>query len=192
MDEAGRCEATAAASVQFGSTQPRKLSASQMRLALPSSIGFVREVTDMMSRRGLYRRETGTSQGGEASIGQGVDGTTMEFIQKYLTSYTKWEVLKYYGENPAAVETPRAFAKRLGKDVRQVAEALKSLAKSGILSNGRDQENATYALSAEDGERATLQKIAESSRTNNRFRLLLNYHITRASLAKYKAERPCY
>ncbi len=144
----------------------------------------------MMSRRGLYRRETGSSQSGEGSINRGVDPEILEFIQKYLTSYTKWEVLKYYGENPTAVETPKGFARRLGKDVRQVAEALKSLARTGILGNGRDPENGPYALTADDTQRATLQRIAESSRSNNRFRLLLNYHITKASLAKYKSDRP--
>lgn len=144
-----------------------------------------------MLRRGNYRREAGLPQSDESSFIKNVDAETLDFIQKYLTSYLKWEVLRYYSENPTAAETPRAFARRLGKDVRQIAEAMKSLARSGILSNGNGSgENASYTLAGGDADRSTLQRIAETARANNRFRLLLNYHITKASLARFKARNP--
>ncbi len=144
----------------------------------------------MLPRRG-YRRDGGSPQSSDpAAINRGVDSETLEFIQKYLTSYTKWEVLKHFAENPGMVETSKGFARRLGKDIRQVGEALKSLARTGIISNGRGGESGGYALSAEENEKALLMRIVETVRVNNRFRLLLNYHITKASLAKYKSERP--
>lgn len=140
-----------------------------------------------MLRRGMNRREAGLPQGEDSSASKQVDPETLDFIQKYLTSYVKWEVLKYFSENPTASETPRAFARRLGKDVRQISEAMKSLARSGILSNGNGSgEGASYTLAGGDAERSTLQRIAETARANNRFRLLLNYHITKASLARFK------
>ncbi len=141
----------------------------------------------MISRRSAYRKEAGLSRSEDSSVNRGVDSETLEFIQKYLTSYTKWEMLKYFAENPEAVETPRGFARRLNKDVRQITEALKSLARTGIISNGRGSEDGGYSLTAEEPQRSTLQRIADTVRTNNRFRLLLNYHITKASLAKYKS-----
>jgi len=144
-----------------------------------------------MLRRGMYRKEANLPQSDDSLISKNVDPDALEFIQKYLTSYVKWEVLKYFSENPTASETPRAFAKRLGKDVRQIAEAMKSLARTGILSNGDGaDDSATYTLAGGDAERSTLLRIAESARTNNRFRLLLNYHITKASLARFKARTP--
>lgn len=141
----------------------------------------------MIPRRGSHRREGTSSRSDDPSINGGVDADIMEFIQKYITSYTKWEVLKYFAENPGAVETPRGFARRLGKDVRQVSEALKSLARAGIVGNGQQPDNGGYTLNANDAQRTILQRIAETARTNNRFRLLLNYHITKASLAKYRS-----
>lgn len=129
-------------------------------------------------------------QGDDGSVNKSVDTETLEFIQKYLTSYTKWEVLKYFSENPTASETPRAFARRLGKDVRQITEAMKSLARSGILRNGNGSGDGTYTLAGRESDRSTLQRIAETARSNNRFRLLLNYHITKASLARFKARTP--
>jgi len=148
------------------------------------------EVSELMSRRGTNRREGHLPQRDDSSVSKGADPETLDFIQKYLTSYTKWEVMKYFAENPASVETPSGFARRTGKDVRQIQEALKSLARTGIISNGHGGENGGYTLTADETQRATLQKIVDSARTNNRFRLLLNYHITKASLAKYKSERP--
>lgn len=145
----------------------------------------------MMPRRGLNRREAGSFQPSDSNIvSKGVDPETLEFIQKYLTSYTKWEVLKQFAENPGMVETSKGFARRLGKDIRQIGEALKSLARTGIISNGRGTESSGYALTADDTQKATLLKIVDTVRANNRFRLLLNYHITKASLAKYKSDRP--
>ncbi len=143
-------------------------------------------------RRGVHRKETGLPQSDDSSINRNVDPETLDFIQKYLTSYMKWEVLRYFSENPSAAETPRSFARRLGKDVRQIAEAMKSLARSGILSdgNGNGSGDGTYTLSARESDRATLQRIAETARANNRFRLLLNYHITKASLARFKSRTP--
>ncbi len=142
----------------------------------------------MISRRSAYRRDTGISRSDEGSVNKGVDSETLEFIQKYLTSYTKWEMLKYFAENPEASETARGFARRLNKDVRQISEALKSLARTGIINNGngRNSEDGAYTLTTDEGMRSGLLRIAEASRTNNRFRLLVNYHITKASLAKYK------
>lgn len=142
----------------------------------------------MMSRRGPNRRAAGGGQNENAAVNRGLDSESLDFIQKHLTSYLKWEVLKYYGENPTAVETPRAFARRLGKESRQIGETLRSLARSGILRNGSDNEG--YALADDESQRAILQKIVNAARTNNRFRLQLNYHITKATLAKYKSDRP--
>jgi hypothetical protein len=142
-----------------------------------------------MPRRSFNRREVGSPQSSDSNtISKGVDAETLEFIQKYLTSYTKWELLKQFAENPGMVETSKGFARRLGKDIRQIGEALKSLARTGIISNGRGSETGGYALTADDEQKATLFKIVDTVRTNNRFRLLLNYHITKASLAKYKSE----
>lgn len=143
----------------------------------------------MLPRRG-FRRDPNSPQTGDSSaVNRGVDAETLEFIQKYLTSYTKWELLKQFAENPGLVETVKGFARRLGKDQRQIGEALKSLARTGIVSNGRGGESGGYALTADDEQKAMLMKIVDSVRVNNRFRLLLNYHITKASLAKYKSER---
>ena len=144
-----------------------------------------------MPRRSFNRRDGNSSQSGDSStVNKGVDAETLEFIQKYLTSYTKWEVLKQFAENPGMVETSKGFARRLGKDIRQIGEALKSLARTGIISNGRGSESAGYVLTADEVQKATLQKMVDTVRSNNRFRLLLNYHITKASLAKYKSDRP--
>jgi hypothetical protein len=140
-----------------------------------------------MSRRSPNRKETGPSQS-DTSVNRGLDAETLDFIQKHLTSYLKWEVLKFYGENPSAVETPRAFARRLGKESRQITEVMKSLSRSGLLRNGTDSEG--FALAGDESQRAILQKIVTASRTNNRFRLQLNYHITKATLEKYKSNRP--
>jgi hypothetical protein len=143
-----------------------------------------------MPRRG-YRRDSGSPQGSDqASLNRGVDGETLEFVQKYLTSYTKWGVLKQFAENPGMVETSKGFARRLGKDIRQVGDALKSLSRTGIISNGRGGESGGYALTADEAQKAVLMRIVETVRVNNRFRLLLNYHITKASLAKYRSDRP--
>ncbi len=141
----------------------------------------------MVPRRSGYRSDAITARSEENAASRDVDSETLDFIQKYLTSYTKWEVLKYFAENPTAVESARSFARRLNKDQRQISEALTSLAKAGIVSNGKGPEEAGYSLTADAGQRATLQKIADSARANNRFRLLLNYHITKASLAKYRS-----
>lgn len=140
-----------------------------------------------MSRRSPNRRDQSPTQN-DNSVNRGLDAETLDFIQKHLTSYLKWEVLKYYGENPSAVETPRTFARRLGKESRQITEVMKSLSRSGILRNGTDNEG--YVLGGDDSQRSILQKIVNSSRSNNRFRLQLNYHITKATLEKYKAHRP--
>ncbi|MGE5618579.1 MAG: hypothetical protein ACM3US_04895 [Sphingomonadaceae bacterium] len=142
----------------------------------------------MISRRGAYRRDTGTTRSDEGSANK-VDPETLVFIQKYLTSYTKWEMLKYFAENPDAAETARGFARRLNKDVRQISEALESLARTGIITNGnsRNPDEGAYTLTADETLRSSLLRIGEMARTNNRFRLLVNYHITKASLAKYKS-----
>lgn len=142
-----------------------------------------------MSRRTPNRR-SGVAPAQNDAVNRGVDPEVLDFIQKYLTSYTKWEVLKQLAENPGKVETSKGFARRLGKDVRQIGEALKSLAKTGIVSNGRGGEAAGYTLTADEAQRTVLQRIVDTVRVNNRFRLLLNYHITKASLAKYRSERP--
>ncbi len=144
-----------------------------------------------MPRRSVNRRDGASSPpNGSSNVSQGVDAETLDFIQKYLTSYTKWELLKQFAENPGMVETSKGFARRIGKDARQIGEALKSLARTGIISNGHGTESSGYALTADDAQKTTLFKIVDTVRTNNRFRLLLNYHITKASLQKYKSERP--
>lgn len=141
----------------------------------------------MVPRRSGYRSDAITARSEDNAANRGVDPELLEFIQKYLTSYTKWEVLKYFAENPGVVETARGFARKLNKDQRQISEALTSLARTGMVSNGKGAEEAGYSLTADAGQKATLHRIADSARANNRFRLLLNYHITKASLAKYKS-----
>src|SRR5512133_2703464 len=142
----------------------------------------------MLPRRG-YRRDGGSPQSSDpSSVNKGVDAETLEFIQKYLTSDTTWELLKHFAENPGMVETSKGFARRLGKDIRQIGDALKSLSRTGIISNGRGGETGGYALAAEGNEKALLKRIVDTVSVNNRFRPLFNYPITYASPAKYKSD----
>ena len=73
------------------------------------------------------------------------------------------------------------------QESRQIGETLRGLVRTGILKNGDDSEG--YSLAGDESQRATLQRIANAARSNNRFRLQLNYHITKATLAKYKTDR---
>ncbi|PJF26787.1 MAG: hypothetical protein CUN53_06540 [Phototrophicales bacterium] len=60
-------------------------------------------------------------------------GRIMRFLRQKLNSFVKWDIVRFFHDNPHAVETADDIARALGREGDEVPEALKALTASKVL-----------------------------------------------------------
>jgi len=67
-----------------------------------------------------------------------LDKKIEEFIEKYIDSFTEWDLLVFFEKHPKAKDTPRNIAAHIGRREWKVEKSLNALVDKGILSVERD------------------------------------------------------
>lgn len=62
-----------------------------------------------------------------------LDPVLENFIQTYVASFIKWDLIVYFHENPDVVDSAHALAMRLGRHEAEVGEALRNFTHAGLL-----------------------------------------------------------
>ncbi len=73
------------------------------------------------------------------------------FVFKFLNTLPKWDVGRFFNENPFAVETAEVVAAYSRRVPEQVAGVLREMAADGLVIEEQREQTSTYRLS-EDGQ----------------------------------------
>lgn len=107
-----------------------------------------------------------------------IDPELLDFLRTRVNSFVKWDLIRFFGENPHTTDTAENIARYAGRNVEAVQAALQELAAQGVLAESRLGEMSVYSLASNPETRRLVCRFLEA--TNDRqFRVKAIYHIIR-------------
>ena len=109
-----------------------------------------------------------------------VDPDLLVLIQTKINTFLKWDIVKFFGENPGTLDHAGQIAVYIGRDAGAVQAELENLAADGILQRNERAAPAVYALADDTAIRALVQKFLRACNDRD-FRVKAVYHVMRGS-----------
>lgn len=107
-----------------------------------------------------------------------MDPTLLDFVKTKVNSFIKWDLVRFFYENPHTADTVENIAKYAGRNVDAVRPELEDLVESGIMEKKLLNETAIYALATDEMMRALVDQFILACEDRH-FRVKAVYHIIR-------------
>ena len=107
-----------------------------------------------------------------------MDPDLLEFLRGKVNSFVKWDLVRFFHENPHTTDTADNVARYAGRNVETIREELAELAEDGVLERNQLGEMVIYSLSSSPEVRGLLDQFVEAS-GDREFRVKAIYHIVR-------------
>lgn len=79
-----------------------------------------------------------------------LDKETTAFVNEYINSFVKWDLITFFSYNPEAIGTVADIAGRLGRTEKDVREALANLVRKGLLGKRSEGGKTLYYYEPSD------------------------------------------
>lgn len=114
-----------------------------------------------------------------SDIMEEMDQRVLEFIKSHVTSFTRWDTIRFLSENPHTRDTAENLARYVGRAPQVIQVEAKELSEEGILAAETTGGHTVYSLTEDDDVRQLVASLVTSARDRT-FRMKLVYHILRA------------
>ncbi len=111
-------------------------------------------------------------------VAPNLDPELIEFLNTYVDSFLKWELLRFFHENPHTFDTAEGIARHIGRAPQEVQNALLELKERGLLKEIPVGGMLTYSLSPDPRLKAQLEKFVQAT-DDREFRRKAIYHLVR-------------
>lgn len=108
-----------------------------------------------------------------------MDPRVLEFIKSHITTFTRWDMLKFFHENANTHDTAENLARFIGRAPDLVRREADNLADEGVLHTSEQGGQKIYAITQDRQIRQIIADLVKTSRERT-FRMKLVYHILRA------------
>jgi len=109
-----------------------------------------------------------------------MDPRLLEFLQTKVDSFVKWDLIRFFHDNPYTTDTAENIARYAGRSAEAIRDDLDELVKSGVLKANRLRDMTVYSLSSDPETRNLLQEFVDAS-ADRQFRVKAIYHIIRGN-----------
>jgi hypothetical protein len=113
-----------------------------------------------------------------ADLMNDMDPSLLSFIQTKVTSFIKWDLIRFLHENPHTIDSAANIARYTGRNVNDVYPELDDLVKGDVLSRRQLQDMVVYSLSPDERTRQLIEDFVAACQERS-FRLKAVYHIIR-------------
>jgi DNA-binding transcriptional ArsR family regulator len=107
-----------------------------------------------------------------------MDPRLLEFLRAKIDSFVKWDLIRFFHDNPYTTDTADNIARYAGRSADTIRHELAELASSGVLEESRLGDLTVYSLSRDPEIRELMDKFVEAS-ADRQFRVKAIYHIIR-------------
>lgn len=108
-----------------------------------------------------------------------MDPELLAFLRTRVNSFVKWDLIRFFGENPYTTDTAENIARYAGRNVETTRAELAELAAQGVLAEHRLGEMTVYALATDPQIRRLVRRFLEAA-NDRQFRIKAIYHIIRS------------
>jgi DNA-binding transcriptional ArsR family regulator len=104
----------------------------------------------------------------------------LDFLQKKVNSFVKWDLIRFFHDNPHTTDTADNIARYAGRSVETIRTELGELTEDGVLDENQLGEMVVYSLAPDPKTRELLQQFVKAS-DDRQFRVKAIYHIIRGT-----------
>jgi hypothetical protein len=105
-----------------------------------------------------------------------IDPRFLELIHNKVNSFIKWDIVRFFHDNPHTTDTADGIARYTGRDILIVEPELEQLAKSGVLETTELGEMLVYTLTADAAMRDLIHGFVLAC-NSRQFRVKAIYHV---------------
>jgi hypothetical protein len=107
-----------------------------------------------------------------------MDPTLLTFVKTKVNSFIKWDLVRFFYENPHTADTVENIAKYAGRNATAVKPELEDLVANGIMQKQVLDDIPIFSLSPDEEMRALVDKFILACEDRH-FRVKAVYHIIR-------------
>jgi hypothetical protein len=85
-----------------------------------------------------------------------------QFLRNKVNSFIKWDLVRFFHDNPHTADTAENIAQVVGRDVTTVRRELDGLAKTGVLRKEAVSSQRIYRLSDDDSTRELIRDFVDA------------------------------
>ncbi len=112
----------------------------------------------------------------DARLMEDMDPELFDFLKACVNSFIKWDLVRFFQENPNTADTADDIARYAGRTPDDIEKELTELAQAGILKQELLGEIAVYSLSTDPDVRNLIEQFVLACR-DRRFRVKVIYHV---------------
>ena len=94
--------------------------------------------------------------------GMDIDPTWQKFLSHKVNSFIKWDLVRFFHDNPHTVDTAESIAKVVGRDANTVVSELDGLVKAEVLVTETVSGQGIYRLSGDSDTRQLLSEFVSA------------------------------
>ncbi len=102
----------------------------------------------------------------------------LEFLKTKVNSFIKWDLVRFFHENPNTTDTAENIARYAGRDVAIIEVELDELVGAGVLERQRIGDLQVYSLVSDMEMRSLVEQFIRAC-DDRQFRVKAIYHIIR-------------
>jgi len=121
---------------------------------------------------------TANSDDFTARLMDDMDPTLLDFVKTKVNSFIKWDLVRFFYENPHTADSVENIAKYAGRNADAVKPELEDLVESGIMEKKMLDNTAIYSLATDEDMRALVDQFILACEDRH-FRVKAVYHIIR-------------
>ncbi|MDM8528346.1 hypothetical protein QUF58_09030 [Anaerolineales bacterium HSG24] len=105
-----------------------------------------------------------------------MDFELLQFIKTKVTSFIKWDLIKFFHQNPHTTDTVDNIAKYTGRDEQAIQIELENLTRSGLMLKTTIGKTAVYTITSNTQLRKSIKQFVTACEDRH-FRVKAVYHI---------------
>jgi hypothetical protein len=113
-----------------------------------------------------------------ARLMEDMDTRLLDFLKNQVNSFVKWDLVRFFHENPNTADTAENVARYAGRDSAAIEQELAELATSGVLHRETIGEMSVYSLATDQEMRDLIEQFVLAC-NDRQFRVKAIYHIIR-------------
>jgi hypothetical protein len=114
-----------------------------------------------------------------SDIMEEMDPGVLAFIKEHISSFTRWDVIRFLHENPNTEDTAENLARFVGRAPHVIVGEAREMAEEGILQAETTSGQTIYRLTTDAQLCQLIANLVEAAHDRT-FRMKLVYHILRA------------
>jgi len=113
-----------------------------------------------------------------AKLMNDMDPELLDFVRNKVNSFIKWDLVRFFHENPNTADSVENIAKYAGRNVSAVKPEVDELVEAGVMEKRVVGEIPVYRLSSDEEMRHLVDNFVEACEDRH-FRVKAVYHIIR-------------